>query len=70
MAGVVEPKKALLRRGELSDWLGLAEHEITKLIEEGVLTPRHFRPNSRAFFVRKEVEDALLKTKEIRDEAI
>jgi hypothetical protein len=51
-----EPKKALLRRGEVMDWLGLADHEMTKLVQEKVLVPRYLRKGSRAFFVKKEVE--------------
>lgn len=58
MAGT-EPKKALLRRGEVISWLGLGEHEMTKLIQEKVLVPRYLRTGARAFFVKKEVEKIL-----------
>ena len=51
-----EPRKALLRRGEVMKWLGLADHEMTKLVQEKVLVPRYLREGSRAFFVKKEVE--------------
>ena len=37
-------------------WLGLADHEMTKLVQEKVLVPRYLREGSRAFFVKKEVE--------------
>jgi hypothetical protein len=60
MAGVDEPNKALLRRKELSTWLGLADHEITNLIRDGVLKPRYFRENSRAFFIKREIEETML----------
>jgi hypothetical protein len=60
MAGEIEPKTALLRRGEVCRWLGLADHEITKLISEKVIKPRYFRDGSRAFFVKKEIEEELL----------
>ena len=56
-----EPSKALLRRKELGAWLGLADHEITKLIRDKILKPRYFRENSRAFFIKKEIEETLLK---------
>ena len=51
-----EPRKALLRRGEVMKWLGLADHEMTKLVQEKGLVPRYLREGSRAFFVKKEVE--------------
>ena len=54
-----EPSKALLRRGEVISWLGLAEHEMTNLIAQGVLVPRYLRKGARAFFVKKEVEQLL-----------
>lgn len=53
------PKKALLRRGEVMEWLGLADHEMTKLVRDKVIVPRYFRVGARAFFVRKEVEELL-----------
>ena len=59
MDGENEPKKALLRRGEVSAWLGITDEEITKLIKEEVLVPRYLRKGARAFFVRKEVETLL-----------
>jgi hypothetical protein len=58
-----ESNKALLRRGEVTKWLGVADHELTKLIQDGVIKPRYFRKNSRAFFVRKEIEDEMLNPK-------
>ncbi len=54
-----EPKKALLRRGEVKEWLGLDDNEITKWIIDGVLKPRYFRKGARAFFVRREIEEIL-----------
>lgn len=59
MDGENVPKKALLRRGEVIAWLGLADHEMTKLVSEKVLVPRYLRKGSRAFFVKKEVEALL-----------
>jgi len=56
----VEPKTALLRRGQVINWLGLTEQELTKLIREKVVQPRYFREGSRAFFVKDEVEKAVL----------
>lgn len=53
------PKKALLRRGQVKDWLGLDDNEITQWIQSGALRPKYFRPNSRAFFVRAEIEKLL-----------
>lgn len=58
MVGIV-PKKALLRRGEVISWLGLGEHEMTKLIQEKVLVPKYLRKGARAFFVKSEVEKIL-----------
>ena len=58
MAGT-EPNKALLRRGEVIEWLGLGEHEMTKLIQEKVLVPKYLRKGARAFFVKKEVAEIL-----------
>jgi len=60
----VPAKKVLLRRGEVRDWLGLDDNEVTKWIENGSLKPRYFRPRSRAFFVRKEIEQLIDNTKE------
>jgi len=53
------PKKALLRRGQVKDWLGLDDNEITQWIQSGALKPKYFRPKSRAFFVRAEIEKLL-----------
>jgi len=52
-------KKALLRRGEVMEWLGLADHEMTAWVKEGVLIPRYLRKGARAFFVRKDIEKIL-----------
>lgn len=67
MHGENEPKKALLRRGEVISWLGLADHEMTKLVAEKVLVPRYLREGSRAFFVKKEVEALLEPVEEKAD---
>lgn len=53
------PKVALLRRGQVKDWLGLDDNEITHWIQSGALKPKYFRPKSRAFFVRAEIEKLL-----------
>jgi hypothetical protein len=50
------PKIALLRRGQVKEWLGLDDNEVTKWIEEGILKPKYFRTGSRAFFIRKDIE--------------
>lgn len=52
-------KKALLRRGEVMEWLGLADHEMTAWVKEGVIIPRYLRKGARAFFVRKDIEKIL-----------
>ncbi len=52
-------KKALLRRGEVMEWLGLADHEMTAWVKEGVLIPRYLRKGARAFFVRRDIEKIL-----------
>lgn len=67
MHGENVPKKALLRRGEVIAWLGLADHEMTKLVAEKVLVPRYLREGSRAFFVKKEVEALLEPVEEKAD---
>ena len=59
MAGT-EPSKALLRRGEVIEWLGLGEHEMTQHIKEKVLVPKYLRKGARAFFVKKEVAKILI----------
>jgi hypothetical protein len=45
-----------LRRGQVKEWLGLDDNEVTKWIEEGILKPKYFRTGSRAFFIRKDIE--------------
>lgn len=65
MAGNNEPTKALLRRREVMDWLGLADHEMTNLIKGGVLKPKYFRRNARAFFVKRDIEIHVLEIKEV-----
>tara|TARA_A200000159_G_scaffold162672_1_gene187054 strand:+ start:3237 stop:3434 length:198 start_codon:yes stop_codon:yes gene_type:complete len=54
-----EPRKALLRRGEVMEWLGLADHEMTQWVKEGILIPRYLRKGARAFFVKKDIEKVL-----------
>jgi hypothetical protein len=41
------------------EWLGLADHEMTAWVKEGVLIPRYLRKGARAFFVRKDIEKIL-----------
>ena len=41
------------------EWLGLADHEMTAWVKEGVLIPRYLRKCARAFFVRKDIEKIL-----------
>ena len=65
MAGNNEPTKALLRRREVMDWLGLADHEMTNLIKDGILKPKYFRRNARAFFVKRDIEIHVLEIKEV-----
>tara|TARA_B100000886_G_scaffold303110_1_gene233574 strand:- start:18296 stop:18496 length:201 start_codon:yes stop_codon:yes gene_type:complete len=61
MAGKNEPNKALLRRREVMNWLGLADHEMTQLVKDGILKPKYFRKNARAFFVKKDIEVNVLE---------
>jgi predicted DNA-binding transcriptional regulator AlpA len=65
MAGNNEPTKALLRRREVMDWLGLADHEMTNLVKDGILKPKYFREGARAFFVKREIEKNILETEEV-----
>jgi|14_taG_2_1085336.scaffolds.fasta_scaffold00057_10 hypothetical protein len=65
MAGIYEPKTALLRRREVMDWLGLADHEMTNLIKNGVIKPKYFREGARAFFVKREIEKTMLEPAEV-----
>lgn len=55
----VAPTTALLRRGQVKDWLGLDDNEITKWIIDGIIKPRYFRKGARAYFVRKEIEEII-----------
>ena len=64
MAGKNEPTKALLRRREVMDWLGLADHEMTQFIKDGILKPKYFRRNARAFFVKRDIEIHVLEIEE------
>jgi predicted site-specific integrase-resolvase len=61
MAGKNEPSKALLRRKDVQEWLGLADHEMTRFIKDGLLKPKYFREGARAFFVKREIEETILK---------
>lgn len=65
MAGKNEPTKALLRRREVMDWLGLADHEMTNLVKDGILKPKYFREGARAFFVKREIEKTILGPEEV-----
>lgn len=65
MAGKNEPTKALLRRREVMDWLGLADHEMTNLVKDGILKPKYFREGARAFFIKREIEKNILETNEV-----
>lgn len=62
MAGKNEPNKALLRRREVMDWLGLADHEMSALVKDGVIKPKYFRQGARAFFVKREIEKTMLES--------
>lgn len=41
------------------EWLGLADHEMTQWVKEGILIPRYLRKGARAFFVKKDIEKVL-----------
>jgi len=47
------------------DWLGLADHEMTNLIKNGVIKPKYFREGARAFFVKREIEKTMLEPAEV-----
>lgn len=54
-----EPRGALLRRGEVMDWLGISDQEMTELCRNGVIQPRHFREGARAYYVKSEIKKLL-----------
>ncbi len=49
------PQKLWLRRAEVRDYLALSEQMMTKLIRNGVLVPKFFPGQKRAFFERQAV---------------
>ena len=44
--------RALLRRRQARALLGLTDREFTKLLDAGLIAPIHFRPHSRAWYLR------------------
>jgi len=52
-------KKALLRRGEVVEALGISQETFHEMIKEGLITPHYYKPNSRALFLRDQIEKLL-----------
>lgn len=50
--------KALMRRGEVMQNLGISKHALRALIARGLLKPRHLQLRGKAVFVSAEVEAA------------
>ena len=58
-----KPRTALIRRGQLIEWLGefgVPPAEVDGIIRDGVVTKRYTRPNGRAFYLVAEVEEKIL----------
>lgn len=48
-------EKLFLRRGEVTEILGISEETMTKLVQAGTLTPRYLVDGGRAYFMRTDV---------------
>ncbi len=55
----LETKKALLRRGEVKSLLGISEQEMSQFVQDGIIKPHHLRDNSRAYYLRTQIEKYL-----------
>lgn len=49
------PDKLWLRRGEIIDGIGINEEIFTKWVRAGLVTPKYFPGQARAFYERAEV---------------
>ncbi len=57
--GALGIEKALLRRGEVVRYLGVSDETLNEMIKEKVISPKYYKPGTRALFLRSQIEKLL-----------
>jgi len=60
---MAKPTTALVRRGELIQWLGdhgIPASEVAAIIRNELIATRHIRKGGRGFYLVREVEEKIL----------
>ena len=55
----LEVRKALLRRGEVKEALGISEQEMSHMVKEGLIKAHYYRKNARAYYLKSQIESLL-----------
>lgn len=55
-----EPKKLLLRRGEILNWIGVRPNQFDEVVKAGKLPWKQLYPNSVRFFKKEDVRRVFL----------
>ena len=55
----LQVKKALLRRGEVKEALGISEQEMKHMIQKGLIKAHYYRQGARAYYLRSQIEELL-----------
>jgi hypothetical protein len=62
-----EPKKLLLRRGDILRWIGITDTQFDKVVKAGLLPWKRLRKGGARFYLKEEVRRVFLKGFHVRD---
>lgn len=54
-----QPRKLLLRRGEVIEWTGISAQYLEKLAKFHIIRVRQFQPGGHLFYYREDIQDLL-----------